>query len=55
MKKILFLAVMLAGAVMVNAQSGAGKNVQFSGGLRLGLPVGNFHLSHSFGVGIELR
>jgi hypothetical protein len=55
MKKILFLAVMLAGAVMVNAQSGAGKNVQFSGGLRLGLPVGNFHLSHSFGVGIELQ
>ncbi|HVF80367.1 MAG TPA: hypothetical protein VM884_00450 [Flavisolibacter sp.] len=55
MKKFLFVALMVAGGMMVNAQSGSGKNVQFSGGLRFGLPVGNFHLSHSIGIGAELQ
>jgi hypothetical protein len=55
MKKILFLAVLLAAGVMVNAQTSTGKNVQFSGGLRFGLPVGNFHLSHTIGIGAELQ
>ena len=40
---------------MVKAQTGAGKDVQFSGGLRFGLPVGDFHLSHSIGIGAELQ
>jgi hypothetical protein len=53
MKKILFLAFLLAGVVAVNAQTK--KDVQFGGGLRFGLPVGNFHYSHSIGIGVELQ
>jgi hypothetical protein len=55
MKKILFLALLVAGAIVVNAQDKTSKNVQFGGGLRFGLPVGNFHLSHSIGIGVELQ
>jgi hypothetical protein len=55
MKKILFLALMITGAVAANAQTSASKNFQFSGGVRIGLPVGNFHLSHSLGIGAELQ
>ena len=40
---------------MVNAQNSASKSVQFGGGLRFGLPVGDFHLSHSIGIGAELQ
>lgn len=55
MKKILFLAFLLTGAIVVNAQTKTAKDVQFSGGLRFGLPVGNFHYSHSVGIGVELQ
>lgn len=55
MKKVIFVALILATAVAVNAQSKTAKNVQFGGGLRLALPIGNFHLSHSVGVGAELQ
>jgi hypothetical protein len=55
MKKVIFLAFILAAAFAVNAQSKPGKDVQFSGGLRLALPTGNFHYSSSFGVGAELQ
>ena len=55
MKKIFFCALILGAAVAVNAQDKPGKNVQFSGGVRFGLPVGDFHLSHTFGIGAELQ
>ena len=55
MKKVIFLAFILAAAFVVNAQSKSGQDVQFSGGLRIALPVGNFHYSHGFGVGAELQ
>jgi hypothetical protein len=55
MKKILFLFLVLAGAIAVNAQSSASKHVQFGGGLRFGLPVGNFNNSHGVGIGVELQ
>ena len=55
MKKIIFIALFIAGAVTVNAQSKTGKEFKYSGGLRIGLPVGNFHLSNSFGIGVELQ
>ena len=49
------MALLVAGAVAANAQNSASKNVQFSGGLRIALPVGNFHYSHSLGIGAELQ
>lgn len=55
MKKILFLALMFAGAIAANAQNSASKEFKFSGGIRLGLPVGNFNLSHTLGIGAELQ
>jgi len=55
MKKFFFIALAVAGAFVGNAQSGASKNVQFGGGLRFGLPVGNFNLSHTIGIGAELQ
>ena len=54
MKKVFFLAIILVTAVAVNAQSKTGKDVLFTGGLRLALPTGNFHLSNSIGIGAEL-
>lgn len=53
MKKVIFLAFILATAVAANAQGD--KAFKFSGGVRLGLPTGNFHLSHALGVGAELQ
>ena len=55
MKKVIFLAVIVAAAFAANAQSKTGKDIQFSGGIRLALPTGNFHLSHSIGLGAELQ
>jgi hypothetical protein len=55
MKKIFFLATLLVAAIAVNAQIDASKNVQFSGGVRFALPIGDFNLSHSVGVGAELQ
>ena len=49
------MALLVCGAVAANTQSSESKKVQFGGGLRLGLPVGNFHLSHSLGIGVELQ
>ena len=49
------MALMICGAVAANAQNSGSKNVQFGGGVRIGLPVGNFHLSHSLGIGVELQ
>jgi hypothetical protein len=55
MKKVIFLVFVLAASFAVHAQSGAGKSVQFGGGIRFGLPTGDFHLSHSVGIGAELQ
>src|SRR5947209_1316111 len=55
MKKVIFLVLILVAAFAVNAQRKAETDVQFSGGLRMALPVGNFHYSHGFGVGAELQ
>lgn len=55
MKKIFFIAALFVGAVAANAQTSAGKSVQFSGGVRFALPVGDFNLSHSVGIGAELQ
>lgn len=56
MKKVIFLVLILAAAFAVNAQHQSGNNdVQFSGGMRIALPVGNFHYSHGFGVGAEFQ
>ena len=55
MKKVIFFALVLATAVAANAQSKTGKDIQFSGGVRFGLPVGNFHYSQSIGIGAELQ
>ena len=49
------MALLVCGAIAANAQNSASKNIQFSGGIRLGLPVGNFHYSHSLGIGFELQ
>lgn len=56
MKKILFLALILAAGFAVNAQhKSSSTDVQFSGGMRIALPVGSFHYSHGFGIGAELQ
>ena len=49
------MACLFAGVLAANAQTKGGKDVQFSGGLRIALPVGNFHYSHSLGIGAELQ
>lgn len=55
MKKFFFIALAVAGAFVANAQTSATKSVQFGGGIRLGLPVGNFKLSNTIGIGAELQ
>lgn len=54
MKKFFLIALSIAGAFAVNAQQKSSKQVQYSGGIRVAIPVGNFHLSHSLGIGAEL-
>ena len=54
MKKALFILAMMAGtAAAVQAQAPDG--FQFGAGIRLGLPVGDFSDSHSFGIGGEVQ
>lgn len=55
MKKILFLAFVLAVSFAAFAQKNTAGKFNFGGGVRFGLPVGNFHLSHSVGIGAELQ
>lgn len=52
-KAILMLALVAGTAVGVNAQAPDG--FQFGAGLRLGLPIGDFGDTHSFGIGGELQ
>lgn len=54
MKKVIFLVFVLAASVAVYAQS-SGAKTGFSGGVRFALPLGNFHLTHSVGIGAELQ
>ena len=52
MKRILFVFLVLAVSIStVKAQS----SFTFGAGARLGLPIGDFGDSHSFGVGVELQ
>ncbi len=51
MKKIFLLFVCAASFGLANAQSA--KPVEFSAGVNLGLPIGDFGKSHSFGFGFE--
>lgn len=41
-------------AIAVNAQTGS-KKTGFAGGIRFAMPTGNFHLSHTIGIGAELQ
>jgi hypothetical protein len=53
MKKALFVFVLsLSLATMAKAQ---GEGFTFAAGLRLGLPIGDFADTHSFGVGVEVQ
>ena len=50
MKKILLVATFLvAGFIGANAQ------FSFGGGIRLGMPIGDFSDTHSFGIGAEVQ
>ncbi len=53
MKKIFLMIVVASASIAASAQAPTG--VQFGGGIRLALPVGDFSNSHSFGVGAELQ
>lgn len=54
MKKVLLVVVItVAGFLGANAQPPEG--FQFGGGVRVGLPIGDFSDTHSFGVGAELQ
>jgi hypothetical protein len=56
MKKLfLVLSIVGASVLSVNAQDKAATGFHFGGGLRLGLPVGDFADGWSFGVGAELQ
>lgn len=56
MKKVLFIALVLATSCTAFAQKKTeASQLQFAGGLRFGLPVGDFRLSHSIGIGAELQ
>lgn len=52
-KTVLILSFLIGSVVAVNAQAPDG--FQFGGGVRLGLPIGDFSDSHSFGIGAELQ
>jgi len=52
MKKLaLVLTVFTASMIGAKAQDG----VTFGGGINAALPIGDFHLSHTFGVGVHLQ
>ncbi len=53
MKKLLLLPVVFFAVFAVNAQAPDG--FQLGGGIRLGLPIGDFSDSYSFGIGGELQ
>ena len=52
MKRIVFAIAIVAASFAANAQDG---KTSFGGGLRLGLPVGDFGDAYGFGIGAELQ
>ena len=52
-KKILLFALVAISFTAIHAQTSS--SVSFGGGIRLGLPVGDFGDAYSFGVGGELQ
>jgi hypothetical protein len=52
-KKLLILIMLTTGFIGVQAQAPSG--LQFGGGVRLGLPVGDFSDTHGFGAGAEIQ
>jgi hypothetical protein len=57
MKKLaLVLTVFTASIIGAKAQSsGSQGEFTFGGGINAALPIGDFHLSHSFGIGVHLQ
>jgi hypothetical protein len=56
MKKLLLvLSIVGASVFSANAQDNSSTGFHFGGGLRLGLPVGDFADGWSFGIGAELQ
>src|ERR1700759_5151593 len=55
MKKILSFSLLIVLFFGANAQTQQQGDFHFGVGLNLGLPVGDFHLTHSFGVGGHLQ
>jgi hypothetical protein len=56
MKKVVLVLVALSTTVLgVNAQTSTKQPFTFGVGVNLGLPVGNFHNTHTFGVGAQLQ
>jgi len=53
MKKLLLIPVLFFAVFTANAQAPDG--FQFGGGIRVGLPIGDFSETHSFGIGGELQ
>ena len=54
MKKLTLALSIIATSFIASAQSNEGA-FHFAGGLHVGLPVGSFGDSHSFGIGAELQ
>lgn len=54
MKKAILIFALAAGTVF-SANAQAPEGFQFGAGIRLGLPIGDFSDTHSFGVGAELQ
>lgn len=55
MKKLfIVLSIVTASVFTANAQDNA-SGFHFGGGLRLGLPIGDFSETHNFGIGAELQ
>ena len=56
MKKILFVFAIVAGSFAANAQeTSSASGFKFGGGLRFGLPIGDFGDAYGFALGAELQ
>ena len=55
MKKLLSISLLIATFFGANAQTQQQGDLHFGVGLNLGLPVGDFHQSNSFGIGGQVQ
>src|ERR1700738_5122725 len=56
MKKVVLALLALSATVLgVKAQSSSMQPFTFGAGVNLGLPVGTFHNTHNFGIGVQLQ